>query len=257
MNTNKQILHNTWNRSADIITKKNVKDPQVEPDGLLAKFFSAGPHYYYVIDFFDRQIKYMNPAIEKMLGIKPDLAKLDDIIARIHPDDIRYVAQAEATVLNYLYTNIGRSRVTDYKMSYCFRLRTAADSYRLFQHQAIILTTDEQGGFAKALNIHTDIEHLTSKNNYKATLSPLKAEQEYIHIDVLANNELTTLPLLFSKRETEVIRLIVQGHKSQQIADLLSISLHTVKNHRKNILQKAGVKSTGELVARCINEGLI
>ncbi|WP_420121131.1 LuxR C-terminal-related transcriptional regulator [Nakamurella sp.] len=51
-------------------------------------------------------------------------------------------------------------------------------------------------------------------------------------------------------RETEVIALISAGMSNQQIARRLTIELATVKNHVHSILDKVGVRSRGEAVAR-------
>jgi DNA-binding CsgD family transcriptional regulator len=50
-----------------------------------------------------------------------------------------------------------------------------------------------------------------------------------------------------SKREKEVIHLILQGKSNKEIADALFISLPTVKQHIYNIYQKIGVKSRMQL----------
>lgn len=49
-------------------------------------------------------------------------------------------------------------------------------------------------------------------------------------------------------REHEILRLIIDGHKSAEIANVLHISSRTVQNHRANIMQKLKVKNTAELV---------
>lgn len=46
-----------------------------------------------------------------------------------------------------------------------------------------------------------------------------------------------------SDREKEIFELIAQGHSSLQISKLLCISIHTVNNHRKSIIQKIGKKN--------------
>ena len=51
-----------------------------------------------------------------------------------------------------------------------------------------------------------------------------------------------------TRREREIMRLISQGQTSQQIADQLFISSHTVITHRKNIWQKLEIKSYAELI---------
>jgi len=257
MDHNNKILNAVWNRSSAHITKENIQIDGIRFDELMASIFCPGPYYYYVVDFFDRQIKYMNANIESILGLDSVTTKFEDIIARIHPDDIQFVSKAEETLLKYIYENIGSDKVMQYKTSYCFRLETADGQYELFQHQAIVLSTDENGGFAKSLNIHTNISHFTSVNNYKVTLLGLSGDNSFIQLNVLPSIPPLTSSSLFSKRETEIIRLVADGLKNLDIAEKLFISLNTVKNHKKNILQKASVKSSSELVAKCINEGLI
>ena len=51
-----------------------------------------------------------------------------------------------------------------------------------------------------------------------------------------------------SERELEILRLICQEHSSQEIADKLFISFHTVESHRSNLMLKAGAKNTAGLV---------
>lgn len=53
---------------------------------------------------------------------------------------------------------------------------------------------------------------------------------------------------ILSKREKEVLLLIVEGLNSKQIAERLFLSERTVSNHRANMLQKCKVNNTVELV---------
>ena len=53
---------------------------------------------------------------------------------------------------------------------------------------------------------------------------------------------------VLSKREKEVLLLIVEGLNSKQIAERLFLSERTVSNHRANMLQKCKVNNTVELV---------
>jgi DNA-binding NarL/FixJ family response regulator len=51
-----------------------------------------------------------------------------------------------------------------------------------------------------------------------------------------------------SNRELEILRLIGKELSSQEIADKLFISFHTVESHRANLMFKAGVKNTAGLI---------
>ncbi|MGD2078385.1 MAG: LuxR C-terminal-related transcriptional regulator [Chloroflexota bacterium] len=57
-------------------------------------------------------------------------------------------------------------------------------------------------------------------------------------------------PRPLTKREQEVMGLIVAGHSNQQIADELVISLGTVKRHISNIYRKLGVRRRTQAVAK-------
>ncbi|MBH3426216.1 helix-turn-helix transcriptional regulator [Pseudomonas alkylphenolica] len=54
---------------------------------------------------------------------------------------------------------------------------------------------------------------------------------------------------LLTERECEVVRLLLQGHSSQSIAQKLRISPATVKVHRKNLYEKLEIGSQSELLA--------
>jgi DNA-binding CsgD family transcriptional regulator len=56
-----------------------------------------------------------------------------------------------------------------------------------------------------------------------------------------------------SARESEIIRLIIEGKSNKEIEVILSISFNTVKNHIYNIYRKLGVNSRSQLI-RFINE---
>ncbi|TLM78107.1 helix-turn-helix transcriptional regulator [Microbulbifer harenosus] len=64
-------------------------------------------------------------------------------------------------------------------------------------------------------------------------------------------------PLHFSVRELEILARIAAGATSVEIAGQLHISVHTVKNHRKNILRKSGCRNAGQLITRCTVLGLV
>ncbi|MEU7123846.1 response regulator transcription factor [Streptomyces zaomyceticus] len=58
-------------------------------------------------------------------------------------------------------------------------------------------------------------------------------------------------------REEEILKLVAEGHTSQQIADTLVISVRTVERHRANLLQKLGLKDRLELTRYAIRAGLV
>ena len=60
-----------------------------------------------------------------------------------------------------------------------------------------------------------------------------------------------------TKREQEVLRLIVQGKTNQEIADVLFLARDTVRNHVASILSKLGVHSKLQAAAIAVQRGLV
>ena len=62
---------------------------------------------------------------------------------------------------------------------------------------------------------------------------------------------------ILSDREIEVMSLIMQGYINKEIADKLNIGLATVVTHRKNIMEKLGVKSVSALTIYAVTHGYV
>jgi DNA-binding NarL/FixJ family response regulator len=58
-------------------------------------------------------------------------------------------------------------------------------------------------------------------------------------------------------REIEVVKLVAEGHTSDEIAGMLFISRKTVDRHRANILEKLGMRDRVDLTRYAIRRGLI
>ncbi|MGB9641042.1 MAG: response regulator transcription factor [Anaerolineales bacterium] len=62
---------------------------------------------------------------------------------------------------------------------------------------------------------------------------------------------------LLTQRELEILRLVVKGKTSSQIALEMKISIKTVEWHRNNIMHKLQVESIAELVRYALQHGLV
>ncbi len=60
-----------------------------------------------------------------------------------------------------------------------------------------------------------------------------------------------------TKRELEILKLVVEGYNNPEIAQLLAVSVHTAKAHVCNILQKLEVKVRVQAAVLAIKEGII
>ena len=246
-----QNLYNVWHPNR--IAKDNISY-QISFDDLTNSIISTGPFYFYIIDFFDMSLSHVSPAISGIHGFNPQTVSFNDILEAMHPDDVEFVAKAEAYSTNFFYEKIGYEKLLNYKISYCFRFRLENGEYALFNHQSLMLSMDDNGGLGKSINIHTRIDHLSNSNTYKMSIIGLNGEPSFMNLSVDDENEEIRE---FSKREIDIIKHISNGLSNAEIAKKLFISSLTVKKHRNNILAKSDSKNTVQLIKNCILQGII
>lgn len=80
-------------------------------------------------------------------------------------------------------------------------------------------------------------------------------------LDGLLNRRKPTLHVAYvptlTRREKEVLQLIVDEYTTSEIADKLFVGLKTIETHRMNLLQKIGAKNTAGLVKAAFELNLI
>ena len=60
-----------------------------------------------------------------------------------------------------------------------------------------------------------------------------------------------------TRRERQVLSLVVAGYTSREIAQELSISIKTVETHRANLLQKLGASNSVEMTRLALEQGIL
>ena len=111
------------------------------------------------------------------------------------------------------------------------------------------------------------INHYITKNCredeiYKALDAAGSGDKYYCSkvLDIIINKtfrEPITDNLELTAREVEIVQLIAKGKVAKEIASQLSVSIHTIYTHRKNIMKKLKISSPVELITYAINKGLV
>ena len=70
-------------------------------------------------------------------------------------------------------------------------------------------------------------------------------------------SELAEQNSLLSRREVEVLALLVEGRSNTEIADVLYISKRTVDNHLCRAYEKLGVNNRVKAIRKALTMGLI
>jgi DNA-binding NarL/FixJ family response regulator len=67
----------------------------------------------------------------------------------------------------------------------------------------------------------------------------------------------TAVPIeALSTRERQVLQLVANGHSNPLIAKRLRISVRTVEVHRRNIMDKLGLKNAATLIKFAVEHGV-
>lgn len=66
-----------------------------------------------------------------------------------------------------------------------------------------------------------------------------------------------TVEIPLTRREKEIVKLVMEEFTNQEIADKLFLSVRTVEAHKRNILEKTGCKTVAGLAIYAIERGII
>lgn len=204
---------------------------------------------------YNKKYLYTSPNFNTFFGY--DVEKLNTSIehsylgSRIHPDDYSVFAITQKKLVDFLYTQPSENR-KDYKHIYEFRLLNTNNEYVRVISQHQILEIDEDGNPYLVLGVADVSPDQRVSDKVKFRLINIKTGEI---VALPLNEESNNIKL--SKREIEILKLVNEGMFSKEISDNLSISVHTVNNHRQNILQKMNTDNAVEAINQARKLGLV
>jgi len=245
---------NAYPQSLSNTTKSISSPPPIEQ--IIGEMFAVGEFYYYAINIPDSTIIAPHSNILRMHGLKRKPKYLKEIIDLIHPEDIEFVIEAERITIEKMQ-EIGWEQQQNLKCSYCFRMRTHKGNYEMFHHQSLHIAKGKDGRLLQAVNIHTNIQHITQINSYTVLVVGIGNHNDFHQIHYKKQTDKQSPPNALTKREIEILSLLALGQSAKQISETLDISYHTVTTHRRNIFQKTECAKTSELIKKALEWGYI
>jgi DNA-binding NarL/FixJ family response regulator len=90
-------------------------------------------------------------------------------------------------------------------------------------------------------------------------ISRVARGQEFLSpgVSQLLRQEQANQTPLLTRREKEVLQLVVDGNTNNEIARKLFVSISTVDSHRKNLLMKLNARNTADLVRTALDKQLL
>lgn len=236
--------------------KDNAKELQFELDVYkkLLRFFQVGDYFYLILNFNTLELDIVSAGIENVLGYRPSEFNIQAFLNCIHPEDQVWFTNFEHETAQFVKT-LSKEKLFDYKIQYDLRMRKKDGSYVRILNQVVTIQQYEGGGVQRTLGLYTNITHL--KTTGKPTLSFVCLNDGPSYMNIKLGKKLVPQKEVLSKREKEILRLIIEGKQNKEIAKVLFLSKQTIDKHRNNMLNKTNSKNSSELIANAITNGWI
>lgn len=226
---------------------------QIEMHQRLLNVFQAGNYYYLVFNMYTGNADFISDNVTNVLGYHPEEMSVEFMMDIIHPDDKPFFLNFEYKVVEF-FKKLPIHKVAFYKVQYDIRMKNKYGTYVRMLHQAVQIDYDEQN-YYRTLCFETDISHIKPEGVPCFSIIGLDGEPSYYNIQDVPI--FTKSYDIFTRREREILKGIIEGKSSKELSDELFVSIHTINAHRKNIIAKAGVKNPLELVSKVVGEGWV
>jgi DNA-binding CsgD family transcriptional regulator len=227
---------------------------ELEVHKKLFDFFLVGDYYYYMMNIANAQIEYVSNGVATVLGYKTENFTLEFYVNKVHPDDAPYFLNFENKCAGF-FQQLPSNKLEKYKVRYDIRIQKSNGDYIRILHQSAIIQYDNGGIILRTLAVDTDITHLKKEGKPVLSFIGLDGEPSFINVDV--EQVFAPTPTLLSRREEQILMHMIEGKLSKEIAEMLNISHQTVETHRKNMVRKANVKNSAELIGVAIKRGWV
>ncbi len=179
---------------------------------------------------------WTNDPLRKTLGLKRNThLNSEEIISMYHPEDQNLLLEMRSFLRSnkkevftafYKFRNTNGEFIWFYTVARIFRYDPAQD---IFEVLGVSVNLSGELTYGKNLKLFAQemLQRTNSKNISRIT-----------------------------PREREIIKYISNGFKMREIAELLGLSIHTINNHRKNILIKLELKNLASLANFAAENGL-
>lgn len=207
----------------------------------------------YLVDA-DHRIVYWNPAAEQLLGYSAQevLGKpCYQVIPGLERDN-RPWCRPRCPV----WAAAQQERPVD---SFRIVAPTKAGALRWLSFTILVVPLDQNGGSPLMLHLFRDV---TEEQERAAFVEQVLSLAERFHLTPQAapsapKRPASGLDFNLTERERDVLNLLARGCSTEEIAEALSISVFTVRNHIQNILHKLQVRSRSAAVALAFEHNLV
>ena len=228
--------------------KINPDDPIMQR---LEELMEQNDQFFSASDLIQPKYLFTSKRCLQMLGIEPSELNPGFFMENIHPNDLHRLGLGRAKMMK-VAQEIYAAKAGSALMSFTLRVKNPEGTYINVLGQAYFFhsTVPREAVFL--------IQVITNAGRFKK-INP--DGHWYVGTDVslfkYPDENLLMMGSSLTNREFEIVKLIESGLSSEEIAEKLFISKHTVSTHRSNILEKTGKATIADLIFEFQNLGLL
>ena len=206
-----------------------------------------------VVDYFKDNFFFVSNNAYATLGFNEKTIFSNNLVElrkRVHPED--FVINIAAVKAREFILSQPVKKRKDYKLSQELRMINDKKEWFRIIIQANIIELDAKGNLWLTIFCCdlSPVQDLSLPG--RAALWDTKTGEIIFSME---GQKISSFPL--SSREIEILGLVAKGMRSKEIADKLFISINTVNNHRKKLLEKMKVSNSSEAVKLAAKLGVI
>lgn len=210
--------------------------------------------FVYVVNYTSGQVVHAQ-GFEHVLGYKDAEVDLPLIYSTWHPEDVPIMARLTEVSGRALTETRPVVKPFEASLMVDYRVRKANGQYiKVLRHTSVFEAHEEHGRAISTFSICKDISSIKSSNHIGWQFDGLAVDRMGLRYLNELRPQLQYRP---TAREMDIIQLLALGRSSKLIAVELSISLHTVNTHRRNLMERSGTRNVAELMNMAKEQGWV
>ena len=169
---------------------------------------------------------------------------------QFHPEDRKLWREEVFPDILRFINPIPAEQLPDYRLSFNHRFIHKNESISEFLLAGTFFRSENSKSPILNMKVFSEIGDIKTDDTINLTIFRYSTDQGYqkVFTKVYAK----TYHSFLSQRELEIIKLCHEGLSSKMIAEKLKLSIHTVKNHKRNCMEKTRTHNISELIHHCI-----
>jgi DNA-binding CsgD family transcriptional regulator len=217
----------------------------------LERMMEANNQFFFIGNLIHMKVFFTSKKSKDLIGVDSENVDPSSFLNSVDPGDLARLVLARSKLIN-LGGELFVVRNGIAVISTTLRFQKPSGDYINQLIQCYLFYQDAPFSTVFILQVNTDISWFTKiRHGY----------HYYVGDDVTffryPDEQLLLMGNIFSVREFEIIKLASEGLNSEQIANQLFLSVHTIETHRRNILKKSNKSSIVELILDIKKRGLL